>query len=213
MTTATPKRLTGAFRITREDLAVLPALETALRTNLARVLSDALDAQILNGDGQGANLNGLLAQLTDAAAPAANAETFARYNEAMASHIDGLFAVDQKGVRMLVGPHSYRHMAGTFATNDDAVSASDYIVRTYGGLRASRRIADPAANIQQAVVRRTNPGGDRVAVAPVWSGLELIRDAITGAGKGEIVVTGLMMVGGVVLLRSGVFVEDSFRLA
>ena len=213
VTTATPKRITGAFRITREDLAILPTLETALRTNLARVLSDALDAQILNGDNQGANLNGLLAQLTDAAAPAANTETFARYNEAMASHVDGLYAVDRMGVRALVGPHTYRHMAGTFATNDDAVSAMDYIARTFGGLRVSRRIADPENDIQGAIIRRTNPAGDRVAVAPVWSGLELIRDAITGAGKGEIVVTGLTMVGGVVLLRSGVFVEDSFRLA
>lgn len=213
VTTAKPKRLTGAFRITREDLAVLPSLETTLRQNLSRVLSDALDGQLLNGDGQGANLNGLLAQLDDAAAPGAGAETFAGYAEAMASHIDGLFAVDRMGVRALVGPHTYRHMAGIFATNDDAVSAMDYIARTFGGLRATRRLADPSGNIQKAVIRRTNPQGDRVAVAPVWSGMELIRDAITGAGKGEIVVTGVALVGGVVLLRIGVFVEDSFRLA
>ena len=213
VTTAMPKRLTGSFRITREDLAVLPTLETALRTNLSRVLSDALDAQILNGSGVGANLNGLLTQLTDAPAPAANAETFARYNEAMASHVDGLFAVDRMGVRALVGPATYQHMAGTFATNDDAVSAMDYIARTFGGLRVSRRLADPANNIQVGVIRRTNPAGDRVAVSPVFGGLELIRDAISSAGEGEIVVTGLVLVGGVVLLRSGVFVEDSFRLA
>ena len=192
---------------------MLPTLETALRQNLSRVLPDALDNQVVNGNDVDPNLNGLLEQLTDPAAPAANAETFARYNAAMAEHIDGLYAVNQQGVRALVGPHTYRHMAGTFATNDDSTSASDYVMKTYGGLRASRRIADPANNIQEAVIVRTNPGGDRVGVAPVWSGLELIRDAITGAGKGEIVVTGLMMVGGVVLLRSGVFVKDSFRLA
>ena len=213
VTTATPKRLTGSFRITREDLAVLPTLETTLRQNLMRVLSDALDGQLLNGNNTGANLNGLFQQLTDAAAPAANAETFQRYVAAFASHIDGLYAVMQTDVRALVGPHSYRHMAATFATNDDAVSASTYLMEKYGGLRASRRIADPVNNIQQAVIVRRNPAGDRVAVAPVWSGLELIRDAVTGAGKGEIVVTGLALVGGVVLLRSGVYVEDSFRLA
>ena len=211
--TASPKRLTGAFRITREDLAVLPSLETTLRQNLMRVLSDALDGQILNGDNADANLNGLFQQLTDAAAPAANAETFARYVAALASHIDGLFATTQQDVRALVGPHTYRHMASTFATNDDSMSASTYLMEKYGGVRASRRIADPANNIQQAVIVRRNPAGDRVGVSPVWSGLELIRDAITGAGKGEIVVTGLAMVGGVVLLRSGVYVEDSFRLA
>ena len=211
--TATPKRLTGSFRITREDVAILPSLESTLRQNLMRVLSDALDGQLLNGDNTGANLNGLLAQLTDAAAPAANAETFARYAAALASHLDGLHAVEQGHIRALVGPATYRHMAGTFATNDDSMSASTYLMEKYGGLRASRRIADPDNNIQQAVIVRRNPAGDRVAVSPVWSGLELIRDAVTGAGKGEIVVTGLAMVGGVVLLRSGVYVQDSFRLA
>ena len=213
VTTATPKRLTGSFKITREDLAILPTLEMTLRQNLSRVLSDALDAQLLNGDNTGANLNGLLAQLTDAAAPAAGVETFARYAAALASHIDGLYAVTQKDVRALVGPHTYRHMAGTFATNDDSMSASTYLMEKYGGLRASRRITDPANDIQGAVIVRRNPVGDRVAVAPVWSGLELIRDAVTNAGKGQIVVTGLALVGGVVLLRSGVYVQDSFRLA
>ena len=162
VSTATPKRLTGSFKITREDLAVLPSLETTLRQNLQRVLSDVLDGQLLNGSGAGANLNGLFNQLTDAPAPAANAETFARYAAALASHIDGLYAVDSMGVRALVGPHSYRHLAGTFATNDDAVSAMDYLSRTFGGLRASRRIADPANNIQGAIIRRTNPANDRV---------------------------------------------------
>lgn len=213
VTTASPKRLTGSFRITREDLAVLPTLETTLRQNLSRVLSDELDKQLITGNNTAPNLNGLLQQLTDAANPATGAETFARYNAAMASHIDGLYAVTQKDVKILVGPHTYRHMAGAFATNDDAVSASDYIMKTYGGIRASRRIADPASNIQKAVIVRRNPQGDRVAVAPVWSGLELIRDAVSDANKGEIVVTGLTLVGGIVLLRSGVYVEDSFRLA
>ena len=211
--TATPKRLTGAFRITREDLAILPTLETTLRQNLMRVLSDALDGQLLNGSGADANLNGLLAQLTDPVDPAANAETFARYVAAFASHIDGLFATEQGHIRALVGPHTYRHMAGTFATNDDAVSASSYLMEKYGGVRASRRIADPENDIQDAVIIRRNPAGDRVAVAPVWTGLELIRDAVTDAGKGEIKVTGVALVGGVVLLRSGVYVQDSFRLA
>ena len=80
-------------------------------------------------------------------------------------------------------------------------------------MRATRRIADPAANIQQAIIRRTNPAGNRVAVAPVWSGLELIRDPYTVAGKGEIVITAIMLVGGVVMLRKDAFVQDSFRVA
>ena len=46
---------------------------------------------------------------------------------------------------------------------------------------------------------------------PVWEGLQLIRDPYTAAGKGEIVVTGLMLVGDVIVLRDGAFVQDSYR--
>ena len=48
---------------------------------------------------------------------------------------------------------------------------------------------------------------------PTWEGLELIRDPYTSAGKGEVVVTGIMLVGDVVLLREDAFVQDSYRLA
>ena len=63
------------------------------------------------------------------------------------------------------------------------------------------------------IVRRSNPAGDRVAVMPAWTGIELIRDNITAAGKGEIVITALMLVGDVILLRAGCFVQDSYRVA
>ena len=53
---------------------------------------------------------------------------------------------------------------------------------------------------------------DTVAVMPTWQGLQLIRDPYSGAAKGETVVSGIMLVGDVVLLRSGAFVQDSFRL-
>ena len=210
---ADPRRLTGALRIRREDTAKLTDLESSLRSNLSSVLSDELDKQIAAGDGQAPNLSGVATQLADPAAPAADAETFARYVNAFASHIDGLFATDPAGVRALVGPHTLRHMAATFATNDDSVSAYAHLAGQFGGVRATRRIVDPAANIQQAIIRRTNPAGDRVAVAPVWGGVELIRDPYTGAGRGQIVITAIMLVGGVVMLRSGAFVRDSFRLA
>ena len=144
-----------------------------------------------------------------------------RYAAAFASHIDGLFATMPGDVRGLVGPHTLRHMASTFGTtagdrSSYAMLAADFgdVRAQRGASRATRRIArNAASNIQQAIIRRANPAGDRVAVAPVWMGLELIRDPYTSAGKGEIVVTGIVLVGGVVLLRSDAFVQDSFRLA
>ena len=214
VTSVQPRRVTGSFRFRMEDAARLTSMEDALRTNLSGVLSDAVDNQAINGSGSGdGTINGLLAILSNPPAPAANAETFARYVTAAASHVDGLYAVDLAGVRQLVGPHTYRHAAGVFRANEDSMTAESWLTTRTGGLRTSRRIADPASNIQQAIVRRSNPAGDQVAVMPVWQGLELIRDPYSDAAKGEVVVTGIMLVGDLVLLRSSCFVQDSYRLA
>lgn len=213
--TAQPRRVTGAFRFTREDAARMDGLEDALRQNVSMVLTDAVDKQVVNGSGAGdGSINGLLAQLDDADVPAASAETFDRYLTALASHIDGLHALDEQGVRALVGAHTYRHMAVSLRSGNAADQTfSAYWRQHGGGVRATRRIADPASNIQNAIVRRANPAGDRCAVMPMWQGIELIRDPYSDAGKGEVVVTGLMLVGDVVLLRAGCFVQDAFRLA
>ena len=214
VTMAQPRRISGAFKFTVEDAARLSGMENALRQNIGSVLSDALDAQAINGSGTGdGTLNGLLNILTDPTAPAANAETFARYISAAAGHVDGLFSVDLGGVRQLVGVQTYGHMAGAFRANEDATTAEAWLMARTGGVRTSRRIAAPASNIQQAIIRRANPMGDRVAVMPVWNGLQLIRDPYTGARKGEIGLTALLLVGDAIVLRGGAFVQDSYRLA
>ena len=215
VTMAQPRRITGALRFTREDAARLVGMEEALRMNVESVLSDALDKQAINGSGTADGmLNGLLAILGAVTAPVAGVEDFARYVAAAASHVDGLHAVDLGGLRQLVGVATYGHMAGTFRSNNDSMTAEGWLMDRTGGVRTSRRIAAAGNNnIQAAIVRRANPAGDRAAVMPAWGGVELIRDNITGAGKGEIVITALMLVGDVILLRSGCFVADSYRLA
>ena len=213
VTMSQPRRITGAFRFTREDAARLVGMEAALRMNIEAKLSDALDHQAVNGSGTGdGTINGLLKILTDPAAPASGPETFARYVAAAASHVDGLFAYNLAGLRQLVGVATYGHMAGAFRANEDSMTAEGWLSTRTGGVRTSRRIAAPASKIQQAIVRRDNPAGDRVAVMPMWQGLELIRDPYTGAGTGEIVVTGHILCGDVIVLRPGAFVQDAFRL-
>ena len=216
VTTAQPRRITGSFRFRREDAARLSGMEEALRQNLSAVLSNEVDNQALNGSGTGdGTINGLLNILTNPSAPATGVETYDRFAAAFLSHIDGVFAVDRAGVRMLMGAATYR-LAGTlYRASTGDVSALDHLSLRYGGVRLSNRIAAPASHIQQAIVRRSNPAGDRVAVMPTWQGLELIRDNVSEANtkKGEISVTGLMLVGDVVRLRPDAFVQDSFRVS
>ena len=214
VTMAQPRRVTGSFRFLREDAARLNGMEAALRANIESVLSDEIDKLVINGSGTGDGaINGLLAILDNPTAPVADQETFARYVAAAASHVDGLFAVDLSGIRQLVGVATYAHMASAFRSNNDSMTAEGWLSDRSGGVRTSRRIAAARSNIQQAIVRLSNPAGDRVAVSPIWNGIELIRDNITSAGKGEIVVTGLLLMGDVVILRPGCFVQDSYRLA
>ena len=102
VTSAQPRRLTGSFRFTAEDAARLSGLEDSLSANLSSVLSDALDNQAVNGSGSGdGTINGLLAILANPSNPATGQETFARYVAAIGSHVDGTFAVDLGGVRVL----------------------------------------------------------------------------------------------------------------
>ena len=214
VTMAQPRRISGAFRFTVEDAARLSGMEAALRANIGSVLSDELDNQAINGSGSGdGTVNGLLNILTDPAAPAATEESFARYVAAAASHVDGLFAADLGGIRQLVGVQTYGHMAGEFRSNNDSTTAEGWLMDRTGGVRTSRRIAAPAVNIQQAIIRRSNPAGDRAAVMPVWNGLQMIRDPYTSALKGEVTITAVLLVGDVIVLRSGAFVQDSYRLA
>ena len=214
VTTAQPRRITGRFRFTAEDSARLDGMESALQMNLSSVLSDAVDDQAINGSGTGdGTINGLLNRLANPSTPATGQETFARYVTAFGSHVDGTFATDLGGVRALLGPHTYRHAVSVFRANESAMTAEGWMTDRTGGVRVSQRIANPASNIQQAIIRRANPMNDTVAVMPVWaSGLQLIRDPYSGAAKGETVVSGIMLVGDVVLLRSGAFVQDSFRV-
>ena len=213
VTMAQPRRLTGSFRFTVEDAARLVGMEDALRANLSSVLSDALDNQAINGSASGdGTVNGLLAILDNPTAPASGGEDFGRYVAAAASHVDGLFAVNLAGIRQLVGVATYGHMAAEFRSNNDSMTAEGWLTDRTAGIRTSRRIGAAVSSVQQAIVRRANPAGDRTAVMPTWQGLELIRDVFSSAGKGEVVVTGIMLVGDVVLLREDAFVQDSFRL-
>ena len=214
--TVQPRRLSASFAFRVEDAARLEGMESSLRSAMMEAISDQLDNQCLNGDANALNtdgeIRGLIAQLGTIAAPANNAETWARYNAAAVSHIDGLYAVDEMGIGLLVGEETYRHMAQQFRATESNESFSAYWQRIGGGIRATRRMPAPSSNIQTAVIRRSNPTMTPPGVMPAWSSLT-IRDIYSTAREGQIQVTALALVGDLVLLRGDVFEGDSFRLA
>lgn len=211
--TAQPRRVTGSFRVQVEDLARLRGFEAAFRRNLQDVLADGVDDLILNGSASGdGTVHGLLAQLGDPAAtyPGSGAPSYGSYLAAMSSLIDGKHSVDESGVSMLVGLETYRIMAGLVATDRDR-SASAAIRADWGGLRASGRLAAPNNKVQAAIgVRR--PMGVPNAVMPTWGALT-IDDMVTGAAKGERVITSYVLVGDVMIERSAGYEQLGLRTA
>lgn len=213
ITTAEPRGITGSFRFRLEDSARLMGLEDALRTNLAAVLSDQVDNQALNGSGSGdGKINGLLKILGDpSAAEGGKLADWPVFNKSFADAVDGLFAVNQMGVRGLVGPSTYSLMQTEFRANESNESASAYLDRVAGGVRVSRRFPAVATKKERAILRRTNPAGDRLAVMPVWDSIQ-IRDIYSGASKRQVVVTASMLVGDVVVLRTGAYKAVDFQV-
>ena len=209
--TASVRRLAGSFKITKEDLTKLSGLEESLRNNLSMVLSDQLDNQILNGDGNAPNLDGLFKELTDPAAPASGDKTFEKWLERVVGYVDGLLATDTMGLRLLVGMETYRTFVQTLRGADTTTSFGAYVGSQIAGLRSTRRVAAAVSNIQQAIIRRGMEAD--ICKAPVWMGVEFIRDPYTGAGKGEIVITATTLLGGLAITRPDAFAQTSFRLA
>ena len=102
VTSVTPKRISARLAIAIEDVAAVGQqnFESILRENLSLVLSDQLDEQAINGDGQAPNLTGIFQRLTDPSAPSAVAD-FDAYAAAHAGGVDGLWANTIKDVSIV----------------------------------------------------------------------------------------------------------------
>ena len=142
MTTAQPRRMTGRFQVSHKRTAArLDGMEAALRMNLSSVLSDALDDQAINGSGTGdGTINGLFNRLSDPSNPSSGQETFARYVAAVRLARRWIIRyVDLAGVRMLIGPQTYRHAVSVFRANESAMTAEGWATDRTGGVRESQR--------------------------------------------------------------------------
>ena len=112
---------------------------------------------------------------------------------------------------MSVEAHAY--LTSLFRGNTSEMSALDWLAKRFQSLKASGRIekddkSGSHGDRSSVFVRRNRPVG-RVAVAPVWQGLSLIRDELSGASAGTVAVTADMLVGGVAFLRSAAFATFS----
>ena len=107
ISTSTPKRVTGSFRVRVEDMALFPQLEDSLRRDIPQSLANAVQEQILNGDGSAPNITGLLERLTDPTA-AGTKDTPGSYVKTVAGSLDGIHGYTLGDLRTLAGKQTYQ---------------------------------------------------------------------------------------------------------
>ena len=228
--TTTPHRVGAGLDLTLEDIASVGTanFESLLRQHISLVLSDEIDDQLLNGDGQNDDLTGIFQRLTDPAAPAATVATFDTFVGVFADGIDGLWANRMDEVSIVSGPDTYKLSAKTFrdrvidqgqrgGVSLGDISFADYARTHTAGWWTNKRMPDTANHVQQAVLCRKGrsmmPAPTRLAVCPIWYGSISVDDIYTGARKGERYFTLSVLLGDVILVQPAAYAEVSFRVS
>ena len=222
--TATPKRVSARLELTLEDIAAVGQenYESILRENISLVLSDALDTQVINGNGTAPNLAGIFSRLMNPSAPAAGVATFDSFVAAFAGGIDGLWSSTIKEVAIVAGVETFQLSAKTFrdiaAADLGSMSLADYAMSHYGGWWTNKRMPAKAAHIQQAILYRMGrsmmggAGGMRTAVCPHWGEIG-IDDIYSGSAKGERYFTLHVLLGDVIVVQPDAYAQVAFRVS
>ena len=170
--TLKPKRLTGKYEYTHEQAAQVPDLEQALRRDLADAVRAKMSDLILNGD-EATNAHepdGFLTTLTAPTAPGAVA-TYADYAKTPASAVDGIHAVSEREVGVLLGVASYQHAAGVFQTGSGE-AGTEALMKRARAVMASSFVPAPVSNVQNGCLLHAGSDamrGDSIAaVWPTW---------------------------------------------
>ena len=168
-----PTRLSAEYLVRVEDLHRLRMMEDALRADLQGAMTEAMDAQIVAGDGTAPNVSGFNSALTAATDPTSEAD-FAAYASARAKLVDGRYAASEDDVRVLVGAATYAHAAELYQSGSGTSALSRLMPRV------SPHIPAATSNIQAAIASRSQGR----SVAPMWPSISLIRDNVSGSSKG-----------------------------
>ena len=187
--------------------------EAALRMNLQQVVSNALDAALLNGSGSSDQPTGLLARLTDPTAPTQVAD-FGAFVRGAAGAITAseLWASGLPDVRTLAGPATMELSETVFRGTDSYISAGAYLRQQTGGWRSNAHVPDAASTIQQAVQVLLGRPGLSIARMPTWGRLE-IDDIYTGAAAATTYRTVHVLCGDLLVLHPDAFRQVAFKVA
>ena len=210
---AADRRLQTRLTLRREDLAAYPAIEQALKINLAQEQASTLSDQVLRGDDSSPNLDGLEHQVTVTAE--GTSTTFDLAVGKVAALCDGHYAPDLKAIRLVVNATVAAWMMktwrGTAANGGPNETLWSFLTRELGGLRASARMPASASNVAWCIAHRMGVAG-QLGVVTSWGGLT-IEDIFSDSKSGLIHCTAVQIVQGVGLLRADAWKAISVKTA
>lgn len=186
-----PRRLSAAYVIRQQDVMRVRGLETALRDDLRMTLVDKFDSHLLGaGD---ATLRGFLATaanggVADVTDPTTK-HTYATGTAIPAAQVDGKYASGLRDVSWVIGKTAFALLAGLVNTGSGQ-TAAQYLQSVLARLQVTANLPAAATNIEQGLIYKRR-SGVTAAIAPVWSGVRLIRDEASKVGTGEIRLTAI----------------------
>ena len=180
--TLAPQRGDVSFLGLSTDFARFASMQAALEQAIRDALTEWLDSQAV-------------AAVESADVPrvdAAVADTYASYLKRLIyDNIDGRYASAEGDMRMLLGNDTLADMSSLYrAAAAGEESAATAIRRLAGAVRVTPLIAVAAAHKRDVLIRK---GTRRALIQPVWQGIELIVDELTGRKKGEVTLSARVM--------------------
>lgn len=182
--TTSPKRLMIGYRIARVDMFRVVGLESAMRMDLGRSMSNAFDREVLLGnDANG--INGFFQTLT-VAAIGGPPETFDLASAKLLRALDGQYARALADIKAVVNPVTARRF-GSQWRGDSTQNVLTYLAGSLGGVYISGNVPTGAARTAGTfqtsaaeAVGQTALSVDGIAAGEVLSG-----DIVTAPGAGN----------------------------
>ena len=193
-----PERVQASSMYRRVDAARFPNMDSALRMALNSALEEKLDYEVLRG------VEGLLTGSKLANHNKSGETTHAQYlSQFCFGRVDGRYASEQGDLKVLMGSGSYAHAGSTYQATPH-LSALDALMAKVP-VRVSAHVPDVASTKQNNVIRL---GMRSDYVQPLWMGVTILVDEISGSGKGEIEVTAVLLTNTKILRAAGFFKQQ-----
>ena len=136
--TTSPKRLMIGYRIARVDLFRVVGLESALRMDLGRSMSNGFDREVLRGNNAN-GIDGFFDEL-DKLNIGGDAENFETAVGKFLRALDGELARALKDIKVIVNPVTARRLGAQFR-GDSTMSVLNYLAKELGGVFISANVA------------------------------------------------------------------------